>query len=163
VTIGGNTATHSVTANHTSQGADIASLYYLAVASGTTADVVVTFSAGMVRAHINVWAVYGSSGAPTATASDITLSTDTLSASISCNANGAIIGMAQSLTTSGTVSWTWTNITERDDRSSAEASNNGWSGAHDAFAAAQSSLAISAVTAGTTPLAGALALAAFGP
>jgi len=166
VTIGGNTATLGVTANATGQGADIASIYYLAVPSGTTADIVVNLSTTFVRCYINVWAVYGSSGAPTATTSDNTLSTADLSATISCNAGGAIIGMAEGLVSTGPLSWTWTNLTERSDTnadSDGGTNNNGFSGASDTFAAAQSSLAITATVAGTTPLAGGLALVAFGP
>lgn len=163
VTIGGNAATSIVVANDTAQGADISALYYLAVPSGTTADIVVTLSAAMVRCAINVWAVYGSSGAPTASASDTVFTSAALNTTLSCNANGAIIGMAEGLTGTGTASWTWSGITEQSDATSAEASNHGWSGAHSTFSTAQSSLAISATTAGTSPLSGALTLAAWGP
>lgn len=167
VTIGGNGATLAGSqANDASQGADIAALYYLAVPSGTTATIVVNCSASMVRCYIAVWAVYGSSGAPTHTATDTAFTAAAVNTTLSCNANGAIIGMAEGLTTTGPSSWTWSGITEQVDANGSSdggADNNAFTGAHSTFTAAQSSLAISATIAGTTPLAGGLALAAFGP
>lgn len=163
VTIAGNTATNAVTANDPVAGAGIAALYYLAVPSGTTATIVVTFSGGMRRCYINVWAVYGSSGAPTHTASDTVFSASALNTTISCNANGAILGMAEALASSGTASWTWTNLTEQSDFQSSESAQAGYSGAHSTFSSAQSSLSITATNAGSSLTEGALALAAFGP
>lgn len=56
VTIGGITATLAASCSGTSMRT---SIYYALVPTGTTADIVVTFAAGISRCHINVWRIVG--------------------------------------------------------------------------------------------------------
>lgn len=164
VSIGGVTATELITVNATGSGADIAALYIALVPTGATGDVVVTFSAAMVRAMCSVYRVTGCSPAAADTASDTTFSTADLSASIDCPAGGAIFAAAEVLMSTGTSSNTWTNLTEASDQQSTEAPTMGATSAADAFATAQTGRTITITSAGGLPgVAGALAIASLGP
>jgi hypothetical protein len=93
------------------------SFYALAVPSGTTADIVVSFSQNMTRCAIAVYAVYNLQGlTPVATGEDLTLP---CSFGLAVTAGDLIIAGAYSTNTS-TDSWTWTNVTE-DNEIKAEA------------------------------------------
>jgi len=162
VTIGGVAATHVCTANDTSAGADIASLYIAAVPTGTTGDVVVTFSGAMLRCQIGLWRMTGiSSATPNATMTDNTISAGVLTGTINCPANGAIIGAAWGAG-SGSQTATWAGITEVYDGQPETTSNNA-TGAHATFFAAQTGLTVSATIGGTSPSSGGLAVASWGP
>lgn len=101
VTIAGVTATQavSITANNP------IAIYYAVVPSGTTGDVVVEFSGGVLRCAIGLWHITGGVGS---------ISTDTGVASIDITgANGGFIVVFSTKTGAGTA--TWTNATERFD------------------------------------------------
>lgn len=127
------------------------------VPTGTTASIVVTWSAGALRCSIGVWALTGlQSTTATANAVDITLSGNDLSLSINVSAGGACFAAAFD---PGVKTFTWAGLTERFDIAT-EAQQ--FSGASLDFAAAQTGLTVTAtesVTTGTTePILSAIAL-----
>lgn len=103
VTIGGVTATEVGTRGSSQNPLGI---WSAAVPSGTTGDVVVTFSGAMLRARIILWSVTGGA----ATVADSQFGTDT--ATVTGVTGGFIIAGA---CTTGTSSFTWTNATEQYD------------------------------------------------
>ena len=102
VTIGGVTATEWGTRGSSQNPLGI---WAATVPSGTTGDVVVTFSSGMLRSRIVMWAVTGG-----ASLSNASSGTDT--ATVTGAAGGFIVAVAN---TTGSGSFTWTNATERSD------------------------------------------------
>jgi hypothetical protein len=154
VTVGGVSA--SITVN-TFTGASAAHCIYIwqaAVPSGTTGNIVVTFSGTVSDSGIGVWALYNANSTATATATN---SSNPLSTTINVPANGALVGIARSGASS---TFTWTNLTENYDTIT-PTNSVGWSGASATFATAQTSLAITATqTVSSTPK---MSLAAFGP
>lgn len=125
VTIGGVGAT-SVTSSFAAS--NVGCLIYKApLASGTTATVVVNFSTTIAACAISVYRVINHNTTPHATATDNTLSSNALSASLAIPANGGAISCCQGLS-SGSFAVTWSNITERYDTIGG-ASTNGFSSA----------------------------------
>lgn len=112
VTVGGNSATKIKELNNTTNNCCSASLHIIAVASGTTADIVVTHSRSAIATGIGVWAVYDvSSATPTDSAS----TTSDSSGNLNCDTTigDVIIGCAVS---AGTPTTTWTGATEDYDQ-----------------------------------------------
>lgn len=134
-----------------------AEVWIAAVPTGATGDIVVTWSGGVQRTGIGVWAIYGAS----ATAYDTGNSTaDPLTDTINIDNGGVLIACEFSQGSGGTVTTTWTNITENYDESIE--GNTSQSGASDAFATAQTGRTITATfSAGTVDQA--LAMASFRP
>lgn len=122
--------------------ANIQGLFIVAVPTGTTGDVVVTFNGSCVRAGIALWAVTGIGSATaydTATANDSGVNPNP-SNTIDCEADGIIIAASfinNAATTSGTA---WTGVTE--DYEQTVESNSRISGASDEFATLQTGLTI---------------------
>lgn len=108
VTIGGVTASHVVTQQN---GASTASIYFANVPSGTTADVVVTWSAGQNSCGIGVWtatALSSSTAHDTAGALNNTGSTSTdLNLDLDTLADGVMVVIGLHLNAPGTGSVTW--------------------------------------------------------
>ena len=98
------------------------------VPTGTTADVVVTWSAGQLECHIGIFAVYGAQSAAHATATDIT---DPLSQSLAVPAGGVAIAFA-SIEEVRTFTW-GAGITEQFDQTTSSRATS--TGASDAYAA----------------------------
>lgn len=154
VTIGGNAATKIVESTKSGSGTNHASIWVLLVTSGTTATIVVTYSAAGVRCEVGIWAAYGIDPAGYGTiASNANNGTGT----ISCPAGGIIVGGRYSDIAENQ---TWVGITEKYD-ASAEGGNGEASGASDAFATAQSGITVSC--SGSTGTSCAMAVAAFAP
>lgn len=161
VTIGGVSATANVTAINTGSGADVAAIYSAAVPTGTTGDVVVTFSGSMQRCVVGIYRTVGSSGvAASDTDTDLTLTSQALTATIDVPAGGSAIGVCWNAS-GGTSSVAWTNLTE-DYETAPETVSNATSGAHSNFASAQTALAIT-TTFDAGVARGALAIASWGP
>lgn len=154
VTIGGNNATVPAGSNINTTDLE-AGFAYLAVAAGTTATIVVTFSGAKSRAGISVWSVTGSSGTPTDT--DETTATGTSAAlsalTVPSNGCGVFLAAHQNTTTTG---WGWTNANERDDQTVENSSR--WSGA-DTSSAGTNTITAAVNTSVTMALVG----IAFGP
>lgn len=144
VTIGGNAATALTTLVEGTGGGNCAyaCLYGLTVDSGTSADVVVNWSAGLASCGIGVWAVYDLlSTTPEDTG---TSTTNGGSVSMDCSAGGVIIGYRHTQRNStGGSTHSWSNLTERFDQVVDSANSDNNSGASDAFATAQTGMSIS--------------------
>jgi hypothetical protein len=138
VTVGGNSA--SLVIAKLSAG-EAVELWQVELAAGTTGDIVVDFGAGgnFDGCGIGVWAVYGAAAAATDTggSSAADPATDTLN----IPAGGVAIGVVGHRVATPDL-FSWTNLTERYDET--VVSEGGHSGASDAFAAAQTALAITA-------------------
>jgi carbonic anhydrase/acetyltransferase-like protein (isoleucine patch superfamily) len=107
----------------------LTALFVAALATGTTADFVVTTSTNQNIAY-NVWAMYGGNATPTATAAD---SDTTLSQSLTIPAGGGAVGCAIGNRVSiGTASWT--NMDTEDLDVTTINANNAVSAAHHATA-----------------------------
>lgn len=135
LTVGGVSASLAKRATATN---GIAEIWIVAVPTGATGNVVVTFNAGNNRASVGVWAAYNLLSA-TATDSDES-NADPGVISIDVQAGGILVAGVYSV--SGTVSYTWTNITERFDI--VVETTRRASGASLDFAAAQTGLSITA-------------------
>ena len=112
-----------------------AGLWIVALPAGTSGDVVLTMSDADPRIGVDTFAVYGASAIAFDTASDI--KSNPLDLTISCPAGGCIIGKSFS----GSASATWSNLTERNDETVILDYKH--TCASDAFAAAQTDLAVS--------------------
>lgn len=112
VTIGGITATQAVVSNTGGVFTPALYEYWAAVPTGTTANVVVNFSANADTSDYIGVSVYRVVGANTSTPVSATATTNTtsptqaVSTSITVPANGALICGGSGLTASGSVSWT---------------------------------------------------------
>lgn len=160
VTVGGNAATAINFVEGSVTGAFLQSaIYIIQVDAGTTATVVVTFSAGSNRCGIGVWAAYGlQSSSATATGTSVA---NPQTASLNISAGGVALGAAQTFDNQTLTGYAWTNLTENFD-GLAGTNQVALSGASAAFAAAQTSLALTATPQGMTSFdAGAAAFASF--
>lgn len=127
VTIGGVSATIHVNLNSVSTTNDTDLVIASAlVPDGTTADIVVTHSAGADICHIGVWSLYGeTSSSPHDTASDTSFTGFTLSATIDIPDGGALIAATSSVNLSGTVAWSSTIDEDYDSRVSSSVVTSG--------------------------------------
>lgn len=141
VTVGGNTATELIEVD-SAGNINVVGLFAITVDTGTTADVVVTFSASMARAAIGVWAIYGVQNCTTATDTQSDTGANP-SVNINVSAGGSVIGYVR--TNTGTVG-TWSGITEDFD---ASVETGASTGASDDFASAQT-VAVQRSDTGTT-------------
>ena len=90
VTIGGVAATQAVAGVN---GSNRAEIWYLKVAGGTTADIVVSLSASAAHCGIGVYRYTGGSSVPTVTAT-VTDATASFSTTMSVAEGGVIVGAA---------------------------------------------------------------------
>jgi hypothetical protein len=114
VSVAGNSATAIVQADGASSpNEERAEIWAVAVASGTTGDVVVTTSAADRGCGVVVWAAYGISTTAHDTATD---AGDPMSVSIDIPAGGVCVGFcAVRSNSAGSSRWTWTGLTEDID------------------------------------------------
>ena len=155
LTVAGSSATLVKNQQTTEESVDI---WQVALATGTTGDIVVTWSAATQFCGIGVYAVYGAAAAAHATAGSS--SADPATATIDCPAGGVIISGVIHRSTATT--FTWTNLTERYDA----LVENGiayHSGASDAFATTQTGLALTASSAIAGSRPEVFAAASWGP
>lgn len=161
VTVAGSSAAAQATANNTGAGADVAAIYSIVDATNATASIVITWSGAMLRCGIIVWRITGTaSAAAYATATDLTLSSFTLSANVNVPANGGAIGCGWFQGVNPT--FTWTGLTEELELN-VENTNNRGAGASLEYAAAQTPLTISVQDTSGTATGAALAVASWGP
>lgn len=112
VTIGGNSATQIVAVSADDGGnSRAAGLFGLVVPTGTTADIVVTFSGAMTRAGVGIWRIMGLRSA-TAKDTQTDTTSPTLSWTLDIPVGGVGIGVAFMNNNAGT---TWTGLTEDFD------------------------------------------------
>jgi len=112
-------------------------IWYAPLASGTSGDVVVTFSGAQARCGIGLMAVYDADDSPTFTNGN---SDDPMVATISCPAKGIIIGSCTMNADEGVPTTTWTNLTEKYDQQVESIQSH--SGAFATFDSAQTDLTI---------------------
>jgi hypothetical protein len=125
LTVQGISATKAVETVGATRG--FASIWIVAVPTGTTGDVVITWSGTVVRAGIGVWAVYDiASATPTATNSGSVASGSGASNSVNVSANGVNISIAYDNgdNTQPPIP-TWTGVTQRYNLNVAGDSNTG--------------------------------------
>ncbi len=135
VTIGGVSATLVSNNPVVNTNTTITSLCLANVPTGTTGDVVITFSGQMLRCGIGVYRVTGlSSATPTSTGIS---SADAPTANLNINAGGIAIGTASLPRTSNAA---WTGITTQDYNFEPEAGFD-VTGAHDTYGGPQTNLA----------------------
>lgn len=148
LTVGGVSATSAVSSG---SGTSHSSIWVVDFPTGTTADIVVTFSGGAARCAVAVWAMYGAgSSTPTATATD---TTSPFSQSLTTPVGGVAFGV---ITSSDPAGITWANLTEDVDANYPDASQLYSAGSKESVAGDTSTITAS-------PTDGAMCLAAFGP
>lgn len=159
ITVGGNTATSVKEITHTNLGFSIRSaVWIVAVPTGTTGAVVITFASSMGRCAAALLRVTGlASAAAYATASD---TVNPCTKTIDVPAGGLLVGTSCTALSSGTPVCAWTNLTESYD-TPITGSTTGTSGAFDTFASAQSALSITANWSGGSSVITDMALASF--
>jgi len=135
ITVGGATA--SLVASGENFATNSSYIYQIDVSSGTTADIIVTWSGTQGVCSVITWAVTGCGASAHDTGKDSQSSPD--ADTIDIPADGVCVGGAHS-NTSG--SFTWVGLTERVDE---PAPDGDWkhSGASDAFATVTSGRTIS--------------------
>ena len=155
VTIGGVSATIVVQINTSADsGWNSAGIVIAAVPTGTTGDVVITFSAGQARCAIALYSTIDTAS-ETASDTDSNAAADP-SVSIDCPASGYIIAVACFSVGTGTT--TWTGVTEDYDVNPENVANTTM--ASDNFASAQTGLTVSA---NSTLANGTMVVASWGP
>lgn len=159
VTIGGVSATQLAQAYSGGVNEDLSALYIAAVPTGTTADVVITFSTAPYRCGIGVYRVIDLlSSTPTNTYTASSTS-NPLSVSADISAGGVAIAVAGMVNSGAAGTYTWAGLTERYDATVGFAATH--SGASADFASAQTGLTISSTYSQTPTDNGALAVAAL--
>lgn len=142
LTVAGQSASSIITQAGTGGNTPHIALLIATVTSGTTGDVVVTWSGATLRCGIGVYAVYGAASVASDTASAEGSGTPTLALTTTVQAGGVLIGGYMGAGNNvGTV--TWANLTEKYDEV-IEGNGGLQSGAADAFAALQTDLAVTA-------------------
>lgn len=140
VTIGGVTAAKIGSSALSGNGTNhVAEFWIAAVPTGTTADVVVSFTGSIYRLAVSCFKVLGYSSVFDS-ATNGTTSTIAIAATINARANGCVIAC---VTNNGASSYTWTNLTERVEATY----GNQYTAASDDFAAASPGLSITATQA----------------
>lgn len=158
VTVGGISATQAVTAESSGSGVYArTSIWIATVPSGTTANIVVTYSASVNRSAISVWAAYGLQSSTATSTGSSSSSSDPMTASLTINTGGIGVGMAHNYYGGGHTSYTWTNLTEDNDN----VSGSGTVGTSGAHATGAFSGTITADPLGTSTYSASMVVAAF--
>lgn len=114
LTVNGNSATQVTNTTFFGGNYATSAIFQNVVASGTTANLVITFSGTVQRTRISVWRVQNYSNATSISSNTATAASGTgLSVTLtSMQVGSAVIGI---YTTGTAVSHTWTNLTEKFD------------------------------------------------
>lgn len=145
ITVGGISATQAVNIN--GEDNQRLGIWYASVPTGTTADVVVTWSTSMARCGIGVWAMYNADATPHDTDTDFHNFSSSSPTTLSLNvpANGAVISAAQG-SASTLYTYTWSGLTEDFDTSVETSTSH--TGAHDEFTTEQVGLSVTCTPSG---------------
>jgi len=112
VTIGGNAATKAIdtsTAGDVGTGR-VAGIYYLVVAAGTTATIVVNTSAAAQSCGVAVWALYPASSTPVdAVALELNTNASVTANNVAVTAGGTMVAIHQHDNAQST-NWAWTGV-----------------------------------------------------
>lgn len=129
-TIGGVSATFITKANNNLDGNSVLICFYaLNVTTGTTATIVISATASILRSGLGVWNINGTGGVVTqfATASDVSKTAGAPSVTLSTHSGGAAIGMSGN--GSFVASLAWVGLTQ-DFNLGIVGNANTFSGAH---------------------------------
>lgn len=140
VTVAGLSASAVVTVDTSS---DVQALWQVDVPTGTTGDVVVTFSVGVGRCGVGVWALYNAKSAANDTDTDT--GTSSVSGTIAVPAGGVAIGYVAAAAANNAVV-SGTGITADFDADMEAAANAPHGGGSGAYAVADASLTITGTT-----------------
>jgi len=153
-TIGGITATKHVELQNSGDNSGYTAWISAAVPSGTTATIILNFSASMFRCSIGVYVTTGMNATPTDTDSTVT---DNSALNLSYVDGGVVVGVATSIANAAAAAWT--NLTEKYDASMS--GDTTYSGAQSAAQSGSGTLACTCdFTTATTP---SFAYASFEP
>ena len=162
VTVGGVSATVVVSAN-AGGNTNLAALYVATVPTGTTGDIVVTWSGGVNTCAVDVYRLINSKSTANATGTDTTVgASEEETASIYVPGGGVAIAAWTTDSSAGTRTTTWTNITEQTDREIDGGDSVGFSSGFLRYVGSQASLAVTATASGALSR-GAFVVASFGP
>lgn len=166
VTCDGVAMTLVNTANNTSGGADICTMWRLDRSAipdptQTNADFSITFSNTMLRCLLATYQITGPVNAtPFYNNTNTTLSSNALSLTdVDVPVKGCCIGFANA--NGINIETAWTGITEDFD-SQPETTSDCWSGAHANFTPAQTNITVTATFSGGTPSYAAMVVATWG-
>jgi len=140
VTVAGNATTSIVEQVQTSSNSIRVALVKVALATGTSGDIVVTWGASQHRCGIQVWAVYDASTTINDTLGAVG---DVASGTINCDAGGLIVGGGFTSDNLALETHDWAGITKETGSDEIVEGENNHSSASDVFAAAQSGLTVS--------------------
>ena len=159
VTIGGVSATQVVAA--TNSGGEQCALWQAAVPSGTTGDIVWTWSGAEVGMGIGVWRIIGATAS--AHASSGVTGASALSSTLDIPENGVAIAYSGSASSSRTA--TWSGLSEVFDANGIEdgSASGNHTGASNAFDSAQTGLTIQMTLSGAPIRNPVLTMASWGP
>jgi hypothetical protein len=159
VTIGGVSAAQVVAA--TNSGGEQCALWQAAVPTGTTGDIVVTWSGAEVGCGIGVWRIVGATSA--AHASSGVSGASPLSSTLDIPANGVAIAYSGAASSNRTAAWT--GLTEGFDANGVEdgVNSGNHTGASGAFATLQTGLTIQMTLSGTSIRNPVLTMASWAP
>ncbi len=126
----------------------VSEIWLAAVPTGTTGDVVVTWTGAVFRCGVGVWATYDMSS--TLNDSAVSTSGNPTTASINCPAGGVVIAgvYVNTVADTGPPTFTWTNLTEGYDEGIEDSKAH--TGAATAFATEQTGLTVTATPSETT-------------
>jgi hypothetical protein len=159
VTIGGTNANHATSSYQTaSDNSSLSDIWYLAVSSGTTATIVVTFSGSENRCLIEIYGIIGTgSGFSAGGGAGSSWTVSSLSASVSIPSGGGAIAVAGTHSTI-TGAFTPTNLTMDDNNNVIGGGTYG--AGHNTTNSGATSMGVSWSGGGT---AGSISIAAFSP
>ena len=159
VTIGGVSAAQVVAA--TNSGGEQCALWQAAVPTGTTGNIVWTWSGSEVGMGIGVWRIVGATA--TAHASSGVTGASPLSSTLNIPANGVAIAYSGAASSNRTA--TWTGLTEGFDANGVEdgVNSGNHTGASDAFTTTQTGRTIQMTLSGVSIRNPVLTMASWGP
>ncbi|WP_129396507.1 hypothetical protein [Methylovirgula ligni] len=157
VTVGGSSATLIVQALGGSTQTEVSGIAAIALATGTTANIVVTYAGTISRSTIVVWTMQRSS--ITKISSQSATNSATLSFTLTGNSGGVAVVMGGSTVSSGTYSATASGFTVDSTGNYTGATNDGWIAGH--VSPTTTSNAIGTTTAALTASRAALAAVSF--
>ena len=161
VTVGGIAATSVISAT-AGANTNLAALYIASVPTGITANVVVTWSAGVGSCAVDLYRLVNAKTTANDTGSDITVgASNEEEATIYVPGGGFAIAAFTADSSAGTRTTTWTNLTENTDRETANDDSISFSSASLRYASSQSALLITATASGALSR-GAFVCASFG-
>lgn len=149
VTVGGVSASSVIDSGFSGGNQGRVALWSAAVPTGTSGDIVVTWSNGMFTCGVAVYAMYDAATSATDTGSS---TANPMTDTLSIPESGVAVGIAGSITAGS--SYTWTNLTE--DYDGASEGTETYTAASAAFETADAALALTVTPTGSPAQRGAV-------